>query len=129
LPFFDFKAIITSMASDRKAPDAPTYESDLRLEYTARIIADRVAANKKLPLEVMLNVMDEYTTQNNHAAAAAIAERAAPFVHPRLKDLIVSGGAAGSNPIRIETTKGMAKLSAKELDLLEALLLKTGVAQ
>lgn len=110
------------MASDK--PFAPSYESDLRLEYTAKIIADRVQQGKKLPLQVMLDTMDTYESQGNHAAAAAIADRAAPFVHPKLKDLVITGGGDGAGPIRIEMSKGLTKLSAKELDALERLLEK-----
>jgi hypothetical protein len=112
------------MATQSKAPMAPSFESDLRLEHTADIIARRVQSGKKLPLEVMLDVMDLYTEQGNNAAAAALADRAAPYVHPKLKDLVITGGGDGAAPIRIETTKGMSKMSAKELDMLEKLLQK-----
>ncbi len=107
----------------KKAPDAPTYESDLRLEYTADIIARRVQSGKKLPLEVMLETMDVYVGQGNHAAASAVADRAAPYVHPKLRDLVITGGGENSNPVRIEAGK-MRGLSDKELDTLEKLLNK-----
>lgn len=113
------------MASKQaKAPEAPAYESDLRLEHTAAIIERRVREGKKLPLEVMLETMDLYVEQNNHAAAGAMADRAAPYVHPKLRDLVISGGGEGAAPIRIETSKGMSKLSDKELLVFEKLLQK-----
>ena len=110
------------MAKEQKAKDAPTFESDLRLEYTASIISKRVSEGKKLPLEVMLEVMDTYYDQRNYAAAANIANQAAPFVHPKLKDLIISGGGDNASPVRLEVSKGMKNLSDKELSALERLL-------
>jgi hypothetical protein len=111
------------MAKQAKAPQAPTYESDLRLEHTAAIIERRINQGKKLPLEVLLDTMDRYEEQQNYAAAAAIADKAAPFVHPKLRDYAVSVS-GGESPMRIEVSKGMAKLSQKELDQLEKLLAK-----
>jgi hypothetical protein len=111
------------MARNDKAGEAPLYESDLRLEYTAAIIAQRVQNKQKLPLEVMLDVMDEYVRQNNHAAASAVADRAAPYVHPRLKDLVITGGSS-DNPVRLEVAKSFKGLSDKEMELLERLLTK-----
>lgn len=111
------------MAKQGKAPEAPAYESDLRLEHTAAIIERRVRSGKKLPLEVMLDVMDLYVEQGNNAAAGAMADRAAPYVHPKLKDLVITGGGDGAAPIRIETSK-MKGLSDKELSMLEKLLSK-----
>lgn len=102
---------------------APSYESDLRLEYTAAIIARRVEAGKKLPLEVLLETMDGHVEAKNMNAACAIAVQAAPYVHPKLRDLVITGGAEGSSPIRIEASK-MSSLSDKELALLEKLLEK-----
>ena len=112
------------MAKQGKAPEAPTYESDLRLDHTAAIIERRVTAGRKLPLEVLLDTMDRYEEQQNYAAAAAIADKAAPYVHPKLKDLVISGGNGDGAPVRLEVSKGMAKLSQKELDQLEKLLTK-----
>lgn len=108
------------MAKQGKAPEAPAYESDLRLEHTAAIIERRVQSGKKLPLEVMLDVMDLYVEQGNNAAAGAMADRAAPFVHPKLKDYAVS--VSGNSPVRLEVSKGMKNLSEKELATLEKLL-------
>lgn len=111
------------MAKADKPPLAPMVESDLRLEYTAAIIGRRVSEGKKLPLEVMLDTMDGHVEQKNMNAACAIAVQAAPYVHPKLRDLVITGGAEGSSPIRIETSK-MSSLSDKELALLEKLLEK-----
>lgn len=110
------------MAKDQKPREAPSYESDLRLEYTAKIVAERVAQGKKLPLSVMLDVMDTYMEKKNYAAAGAMADRAAPYVHPRLKDLVISGGGDNSSPVRLEVGKGMKNLTDKELIALEKLL-------
>lgn len=107
----------------QKAGEAPSYESDLRLEHTAAIIQRRVDAGKKLPLEILLDAMDAHINNNQMAAAAAIADRAAPYVHPRLRDLVISGGGSGA-PVRLEVSKGMKNLSEKELDVLEKLLEK-----
>jgi hypothetical protein len=112
----------------QKAGEAPSYESDLRLEHTAAIIQRRVDAGKKLPLEVMLDAMDMHVTNNQMTAAAAIADRAAPYVHPKLKDLVITGGGENSNPVRI-ATGSMKGLSAKELEMLEKLLEKATGAQ
>lgn len=111
------------MAKDQKPAAAPLYESDLRLEYTYQIVAKRVAEGKKLPLEVMLEVMDKYEEQKNYAAAANIANQAAPYVHPKLRDIIVSGN-PNASPVRMEVSGAMKGLSAKELDQLERLLSK-----
>lgn len=112
----------------QKAGEAPSYESDLRLEHTAAIIQRRVDAGKKLPLEVMLDAMDAHVNNGQMAAAAAVADRAAPYVHPKLKDLVITGGGEGSNPIRI-AAGSMKGLSAKEFELLEKLLEKAAAAE
>jgi hypothetical protein len=111
----------------QKAGEAPSYESDLRLEHTAAIIQRRVDAGKKLPLEVMLDAMDMHVNNNQLTAAAAIADRAAPYVHPKLRDYAVSMS-GGDSPMRIEVSKGMKNLSEKELDTLEKLLEKASGA-
>lgn len=108
----------------QKAGEAPSYESDLRLEHTAAIIDQRVREGKKLPLSVLLDAMDAHINNNQMAAAAAIADRAAPYCHPKLKDLVLTSGGGSNSPIRIEITKGMEKLSAKELETLEKILSK-----
>lgn len=111
----------------KKPPMAPSYESDLRLEYTAAIIAKRVEAGKKLPLEVLLETMDGHVDAKNMNAACAVAVQAAPYVHPKLRDLMITGGGEGSNPIRIEAGK-MKGLTDKELAMLEKLLSKAAEA-
>lgn len=111
------------MSKPDKAPQTPIYESDLRLEDTASVIAKRVAEGKKLPLEVMFDTMDAHIDNKNINAAQAVAVQAAPYVHPRLKDLMITGGPEGSSPIRIESSK-MKNLSDKELAMLEKLLSK-----
>lgn len=108
----------------KKPPVAPSYESDLRLEYTAAIIAKRVEAGKLLPLEVLLMTMDGHVEARNMNAACAVAVQAAPYVHPRLKDLTVNGSLTGESSIRLEVGKGLKGLSQKELETLEKLLEK-----
>lgn len=98
--------------------------TDIRITHTAEIIRRRVQGGKKLPLEVMLDVMDMYSEQNNYAAAAAMADRAAPYFHPRLRDVMISGsGDDGALPLQLSVT-GMKRLSDKELATLEKLLSK-----
>ena len=112
------------MAKDQKPAVAPSYESDLRLEYTYQIVERRIREGKKLPLQVMLEVMDIYEEQKNYAAAANIANQAAPYVHPKLKDVVISGGGEGSSPVRMEVSKGLKGLSDKEFATLGKLLEK-----
>lgn len=87
-------------------------------ERTAEIIAGR----KRLPLEVMLDTMDELYDAGNHIAAAAIARDIAPYCHARLKDITL-----GPNPnASLDFQKVLASLrflGDEELATLEAAFL------
>lgn len=66
----------------------------------SREIADRAAKEGITPLEVMLKAMRLHVVQNEWDRAAAIAERAAPYMHPRLQAVQHSG--PGGGPIQTE---------------------------
>ena len=108
-----------------KPTTAPSSETDLRLELTAKIIQDRVAAGLKLPLEVLFDTMDTYITQQNHSSAAMVAAQAAPYVHPKLKDFVLSGSVANTSSMQFDLVNLLkGKLTVKEMLQMEALLKK-----
>lgn len=52
-----------------------------------REIADRLSSEGILPLEVMLRTMRELWQQDRKPEACAVAEKAAPYIHPRLASI------------------------------------------
>lgn len=54
------------------------------------IAEQRKADGKPSPLEIMLQVMDDQYMSGQFLTAAAIAEKCAPYFHPRLSALAVS---------------------------------------
>lgn len=69
--------------------------------------------------------MDLYLTQQNHSSAAMIAAQAAPYVHPKLKDFVLSGSVSNTAPMQFELVNLLkGKLTVKEMLQMEALLKK-----
>lgn len=101
---------------------APMIESDVRLETTAAIIDKRLRDKKRLPLDVLMDVMDVYMTQENFGAAMSVAIEASRFVHPRLQDVLLVSAEARA---KITNSKGLSK---SELAQLESLLDKVAGA-
>lgn len=60
-----------------------------------REIADRVAAEGKTPLEVMLDIMRRALEGEDDERALEAAKAAAPYVHPRLSSVEASGPNGG----------------------------------
>lgn len=56
-----------------------------------REIADRCVETGRTPLEVMLAIMEALHRQGDLIGAAAVASKAAPFVHARLSAIEVNG--------------------------------------
>lgn len=55
-------------------------------------LAEQAIARGVSPLEVMLKAMTVHYDAGEYDAAAAVAHLAAPYVHPRLSAMQVSGG-------------------------------------
>lgn len=53
-------------------------------EIKTRAIAERIIAEGKTPLEIMLKNMREADLEGNRAMALEAAKSAAPYIHPRL---------------------------------------------
>ncbi|HYF57354.1 MAG TPA: hypothetical protein VEA81_00205 [Burkholderiaceae bacterium] len=66
-----------------------------------RAIADKAAAEGITPLEVMLEAMREAYDAGELRDAAMIAERAAPYIHPRLSSVNANATIAGSMQFEI----------------------------
>lgn len=64
-----------------------------------REVADRAAAAGVTPLEVLLEAMTYYHGQGDRQKAAAMAKEAAPYCHPRLSAVALSGG---EKPVQLE---------------------------
>ena len=58
-------------------------------------IAAKAAGEGPLPLEVMLVAMREHYAKKRYDKAAAVAKDAAPYVHPRLSAMQVTGQNGG----------------------------------
>lgn len=58
---------------------------------TDEIISRFVASGETTPLEIMLSVMKQAWEAGEPMTAVAVAEKAAPYVHPRLAATTVSG--------------------------------------
>ncbi len=61
-----------------------------------REIADRIMAEGLSPLEVMLTAMREHAKAKRWDFAAGIAKDAAPYVHPKLASVEMTGKDGGS---------------------------------
>ena len=99
-------------------PSIHTFSGDPRPDSSAEIIAGRVSAKKRLPLDMLLDVMDIYFAQENYGAAVMVALDASKYIHPKLQDILVL---PSEERARIAASKGM---SGAELAQLEALLEK-----
>lgn len=62
-------------------------------------IAQRAVEQGVTPLEVLLKAMTVHYEAGRYDEAAAVAKDAAPYVHPRLSAVQVSGGKA---PVRLQ---------------------------
>jgi hypothetical protein len=56
-----------------------------------RKVADAVAEGGITPLEVMIDAMRRLHKARKYTAAAAVAQHAAPYVHPRLSAVTLGG--------------------------------------
>lgn len=70
----------------------------------SREIADRAAAEGVTPLEVMLKAMREHYDAKRYDLAASIAKDAAPYMHPRLASVEMSGDPDSPIIHRVERT-------------------------
>ena len=99
-------------------PSLQTYPGDPRPDSAVDIVARRRAAKQRLPLDMLLDIMDIYYGQENYGAAVQVALEASKFVHPRLQDIMVL---PVEERARLAASKGM---SASDLEQLESLLEK-----
>lgn len=72
-----------------------------------RELADKAAAEGITPLEVMLKAMTSHFQAERLDEAAAIAKDAAPYCHPRLQAIEMSG--KDGKPIEIDSTMSPAE--------------------
>jgi len=89
-----------------------------------REIADKALEEGITPLEVMLKVMRSLYAKQEYVQAAAIAKDAAPYVHPRLQAMELSGKNGGPVQTEDQGVKDLVQ-SAKEV----AFLLAAGAAK
>lgn len=69
------------------------------LTSRSREIIERVAETGLTPLQVMLEAMMHYHEAGDRAKASQIARDAAPYCHPRLSAMQISGG---ETPVLLE---------------------------
>ena len=69
------------------------------LNSRTRAIAERVIADNMTPLEVMVEAYMKLKEEGNVVEAAKIAKDAAPYIHPRLANVEMSGDA--ENPLEM----------------------------
>lgn len=81
----------------------------------SRAIADKATAEGRTPLEVMLRAMNEHYSAQRFDQAAAIAEKAAPYMHPKLQSVMHTGDA--DKPIVTDSTIRVEFVSADDVDV------------
>ena len=67
-----------------------------------REVADRLAGEGITPLELIVSLMRKYHSDGKLALALDAAVKAAPYLHPRLAAVQVSGG---ETPVRLEVVE------------------------
>jgi hypothetical protein len=67
-----------------------------------REVAEKAAAEGITPIEVMLHAMRQHHEAERFDAAARIAKDAAPYIHPRLASVELSGPGGGPVPVTLE---------------------------
>ena len=65
-------------------------------------IADRAAAEGVTPLELILSLMHRYYAEGKFCLALDAAVKAAPYIHPRLQLMQLSGG---PDPVRLQVVE------------------------
>lgn len=68
----------------------------------SRAVADRAATEGITPLEVMLKAMRHHDSKGQLDEAARVAKDAAPYMHPRLAAVELSGPDGGAIPVTLE---------------------------
>ena len=91
-------------------------------QQLARKTMDIIARRQRLPLEVILDALDAAYEAKQLNAAAALAVQAAPYVHSRLKDVMLTG--TGTNGAIELDARRLRNLTPQELQQLETLMLK-----
>lgn len=92
---------------------------------TLDLIHQRILDSKKLPIEVLFDRMDDMIASDQLSAAAGIASMIAPYVHAKIRDVVIKGDQAA--PVLIQQQQlreSFRNLSDKELDDLERLMMK-----
>jgi hypothetical protein len=69
------------------------------LNAKTRAIAEKLMAENLTPLDIMVEAYTQLKKENNLIEAAKIAKDAAPYIHPRLANVELSGDA--ENPLEI----------------------------
>lgn len=70
-------------------------------------VAERAIEQGVTPLEVMLKAMTVHYDAGEYDAAAAVAHLAAPYVHPRLSAMQVSGGTDSEVNVNVTVVGGI----------------------
>ena len=82
------------------------------LAKKTREIAARAAEQGITPLEVMIRAMRQYLEEGRLDKAAAVAKDAAPYCHPRLSAIAVSGG---ETPMRLQLIEEIVVVQSTEV--------------
>ena len=90
-----------------KRPGAGRKRGSLSKKTTE--IAQRVIAEGITPLEVLISSMRAALIEGDRDKACQWADRAAPYVHPRLAAVEHSGNA--DNPLAFEVVSGVTRIS------------------
>jgi hypothetical protein len=85
------------------------------------VLAQQAAGQGALPLEVMLLAMRHHLAENNLDRAAAVAKDAAPYLHPKLQAVTLSGPGGGAIPHTHEHSGTLSLDAFRELPVEERL--------
>lgn len=88
----------------------PKKQPEINVPIDEGIIEQRRKTNKPLPIEVMLEAMDEAYYGGNRLTAAAIAEKLAPYFHPRLTATKVTGDPEAPVVVQTRSAADLRKL-------------------
>lgn len=75
------------------------------LNARTRAIAEKCIAEGKTPLEVLIKAMTEAYDRNDYETACKYAKDAAPYIHPRLANMELTGDP--EQPLAIKVVTGI----------------------
>ena len=102
---------ISRVEAERRAAEQP-------IDFQ-QLMYIRALAGKATPLEVLLEQMDRHLEAADFDAAVSVAKIAAPYVHPKLAAMVISG----------DDTKPAVRIDVQSPDHLKSLVRGTAQAQ